>query len=73
MARFSVFKPFRVSFDFLRSSFDELKKVTWPTREQAIQYTTVVVLSVLIVTGLMAALDYGLSQLLNKVIEWSQK
>ena len=58
---------------YLRSGLDELKKVVWPTREQALQYTLIVVVSVIIVTVMTAALDYGLSQGLQRVISWSQR
>ena len=66
-------QPFRSVVAYLRACVEELKKVTWPTREQAIQYTLIVVVSVLIVTGLTALLDYGLTKVLEQLISWSQR
>lgn len=65
--------PFSPVVDYLRSSADELRKVIWPTREKATQYTLIVIVSVLVATALTAGLDYGLSQGLQRVIQWSQR
>ena len=70
MARRSPLQPV---VDFLRSSFDELGKVVWPSREQSIRYTVIVVVSVVVVTGIIASLDYGLSKGLEQLIVWSQR
>ncbi len=59
--------------DYVRSSLDELRKVIWPTREQATRYTVTVIVSVLIVTALTAGLDYSLAQGLERLIQWSQR
>jgi preprotein translocase subunit SecE len=36
----------------------ELRKVAWPTREEVIRYTIVVLITVVIVTALIFGLDY---------------
>ena len=66
-------QPFRSVVTYIRTAYEELKKVTWPTRDQATQYTLIVIVSVLVVTGLTAALDYGLPKLLEQLISWSQR
>ncbi len=47
----------------------ELKRVTWPTRNEVVNYTIVVTLTVLILTAFIAGLDYlfgeGVLQLLR--------
>ena len=43
---------------FIRQVVAELRKVIWPTRKELIAYTTVVVIFVLIMAGIIAALDY---------------
>ena len=68
-----VVKPFKSSVLYVRNSIEELKKVTWPSREQAIQYTVIVIASVLIVTGILTVVDYGFSKLLEQLISWSQR
>ena len=47
----------RVSL-FLRQVIFELKKVVWPTREQLITYTIVVIVFVTIMGLIIAALDF---------------
>lgn len=48
---------------YLSSAFEEFGKVTWPTKEQAILLTSIVV-GVSLVTGvLIGALDLGLTEL----------
>ena len=43
---------------FLRQVIVELRKVIWPTRKELIAYTTVVVIFVLIMAGIIAGYDY---------------
>jgi preprotein translocase subunit SecE len=43
---------------FIRQVVVELRKVIWPTRKELIAYTTVVVVFVLIMAGIIAAYDY---------------
>lgn len=42
---------------FLREVRTELKKVTWPTRQQLIAYTAVVLVAVIVVSILIWVLD----------------
>lgn len=68
-----LIQPVTSVVEYLRDSVSELQKVTWPTREQTIQYTTIVVVSVLVVIGITSALDYGLTKLVEQLITWSQR
>ncbi len=43
---------------FIRQVIVELRKVIWPTRKELIAYTTVVIVFVLIMAGIIAGLDY---------------
>ena len=43
---------------FIRQVVAELRKVIWPTRKELIAYTTVVVVFVLVMAGIIAAFDY---------------
>jgi preprotein translocase subunit SecE len=43
---------------FIRQVVAELRKVIWPTRKELIAYTTVVIIFVLVMAGIIAALDY---------------
>jgi preprotein translocase subunit SecE len=50
---------------FFKESFAELKKVTWPSRDEVVSSTKVVLLSTLIVAGILGALDIILVQLVT--------
>ena len=47
---------------FLRQVVAELRKVIWPTRKELITYTTIVIIFVAIVAGIVAVLDYVFTQ-----------
>ncbi len=51
---------------FFQESFAELKKVTWPNREEVIASTKVVLVSTLIIAGLLGLVDF----ILFKVVDW---
>jgi len=51
----SVFARFAL---FVRQVVAELRKVIWPTRKELVAYTTVVVVFVIIMAGIIAGLDY---------------
>ncbi len=52
---------------FFQESFAELKKVTWPGREEVISSTKVVLLSTLIVAAILGILDFILVKLIDLV------
>jgi len=45
----------------------ELRKVVWPTRQEAIRLTIMVLIVCLIVGIILGTLDYGFTQLVRKV------
>jgi preprotein translocase subunit SecE len=47
---------------FVRQVIAELRKVIWPTRKQLVNYTTVTLIFVLIMVGIVSAVDYGLTK-----------
>ena len=52
---------------FLRQVIAELKKVVWPTREQLVTYTTVVVVFVTVLALIVAAMDLGFTKSVLKI------
>jgi len=48
---------------FLRQVTFELKKVTWPTKDQLVTYTAVVVVFVIIMALIIAAFDFAFVKL----------
>jgi preprotein translocase subunit SecE len=53
---------------FLRETFEELRKVVWPTPQELYRYTLVVVVTVSVIALFIAAVDLGLGQLSSRFI-----
>ncbi|MBT4917785.1 preprotein translocase subunit SecE [Candidatus Peregrinibacteria bacterium] len=54
---------------YVRSSLEELSKVTWPTKNQAVRLTIIVLVFVLITAFFMGAVDYGFNELYQYVLK----
>ena len=54
---------------FLKETRDELKKVVWPTRDEVIRLTSVVIIVSLIVGIFLGGIDYILTNLLTLIIK----
>lgn len=54
--------PFKRLALFYRQIVAELRKVVWPTRSQLTTYTTVVIVFVVIMIGLVTVIDFGLDK-----------
>ncbi|EIT84072.1 preprotein translocase subunit E [Fictibacillus macauensis ZFHKF-1] len=50
---------------FLSNVKKEMKKVTWPTRQELFRYTLVTILTVLLMAVFLWAVDLGISKLLE--------
>ncbi|MDY3972749.1 MAG: preprotein translocase subunit SecE [Candidatus Ornithomonoglobus sp.] len=48
---------------FFKDTKAELKKVTWPTKEQLIHNTGVIIVFIIIITIILSLLDVGFAQL----------
>jgi preprotein translocase subunit SecE len=48
---------------FLRDTFEELRKVVWPTPQELYRYTLVVVVTVAVIAMFIFGVDSALSQL----------
>ena len=53
---------------FVRESREELKKVTWPDREEVTSFTVVVIVSVILVSVFLWFVDTILGTLINTVM-----
>lgn len=49
---------------FIRQVLAELRKVVWPTRNELVTYTTVVMVFVVVVMAFVSALDVGLGKII---------
>ena len=48
---------------FISEVRDELRKVVWPTRKELVTYTTVALVFILVLVGIVTSLDYGFTKL----------
>ncbi len=53
---------------FLHEAKAELKKVTWPTRKQAIATTSVVIVVVIILSAFLSLVDLGLTKVIKIIL-----
>lgn len=53
---------------FLTGSKVELKKVTWPTPKQTLASTSVVIIVVIIVSGFLGIVDFGLTKIIKLLL-----
>lgn len=54
--------------DFLKDVRAELKKVSWPSRQETIKLTGVVILISVALAAFLGLLDFGFITLLNKLL-----
>ena len=52
---------------FYRQIVAELRKVVWPTRGDLLSYTTVVIVFVAVMIGIVTVVDYGFTALVKYV------
>ncbi|GAA2994276.1 preprotein translocase subunit SecE [Streptomyces fulvorobeus] len=52
---------------FYRQIVAELRKVVWPTRNQLTTYTSVVIVFVVVMIGLVTVIDFGFARLIKYV------
>ena len=53
---------------FFRETVAELRKVNWPTRQEATQLTVIVLLVVIIMSSLLGVLDFLFSRLFGFIV-----
>ena len=51
----------------MREVRSELRKVAWPSRAEVINYSIIVLVTVVVLTAYVAALDYGFGDVLLKL------
>lgn len=55
---------------YLREAREELRKVTWPTRQEVIKYSLMVVIISVILAAYFGLLDWALTLGLEKLVSW---
>jgi preprotein translocase subunit SecE len=66
---FSIKEKFEAAKQFLREVKTELKKVTWPSRKDALSGTLVVLVAVFIIAIFLGIVDSGLSNLIKELLK----
>ena len=61
-------KIFTKIISFLKEVQLEMKKVNWPSREETIRYTLIVIGISVVVAAFLGTLDYIFTTLLNKFV-----
>ncbi len=56
---------------FVQDSIVELRQVRWPTRQQAVRLSGIVIAFTLACTVVFGALDFGLSELLRYLLSFA--
>jgi preprotein translocase subunit SecE len=54
---------------FLREVRGELRKVAWPTRSEVVNYSIIVLFAIIVMTSLIAGVDYLSSEFVLKLFE----
>jgi preprotein translocase SecE subunit len=54
--------------NYFTSSYEESRKVVWPNRREVTSHSLIVILSIIISMAIIAAIDYGLFNLLQNLI-----
>lgn len=54
---------------FYRETAAELRKVVWPTRDEAVRLTIIVILVVIFMSAFLGGVDAILSQILHLLLE----
>jgi preprotein translocase subunit SecE len=62
-----ILKPKKSRLSLFKDIYDELKKVTWPSRKEGIRLTIMVIIVCLAVGVFLGAVDFGFSELIGKV------
>jgi preprotein translocase subunit SecE len=57
---------------YLHEVRQEMRKVTWPTREQMIAFTTVTLVTIVVLTGVIFGIDFVMKEFVFKIFEWAQ-
>ena len=66
---FSIRPKIEITKQFLREVRQELKKVTWPSRKDALSGTAVVLVAVFVIAIFLGIVDSGLSSLVRELLK----
>jgi preprotein translocase subunit SecE len=63
----SALKDNRIT-KYLREVRAEVRKVTWPSRQEVVRFSTIVVIVLIVMSIFMAVVDFAFSRLMQAII-----
>lgn len=54
--------------EYINNSYKEMKKVVWPTKQEVVQHTAMVILFSLAVAAFLGGVDYVLNLIVSQII-----
>ncbi|PWA12968.1 preprotein translocase subunit SecE [Pueribacillus theae] len=60
---------FKKAGKFLKNVVNEMKQVRWPTKKELVKYTITVIATVAFVTVFFVIVDFGISSLIQFILE----
>ncbi len=61
--------PIKIIINYIKSSYEEMKKVTWPTKKETTNHTLLVIGISLGTAAFLGLIDFGLSYLLTYLLK----
>ncbi len=61
-------KWFRLVVEYFQGAYVEFRHVTWPSRNQLVQYTLLVTVSIVVITAFLTAFDFGMEKVVSKYL-----
>lgn len=58
--------------DYFIGVVAETKKITWPARQQVINQTLVVIITVVVLALFFALIDFSFSEIVKTIVNWRQ-
>ena len=55
---------------YINEALEELRHVRWPTRQQAIRFSAVVIVFVLLSAVVFGAIDFGLAEVIQTILNF---
>jgi preprotein translocase subunit SecE len=65
----NIREKIRAIMTYVREAKEELKKVTWPSRDEVTNFTIVVVVTLLVISFFLWGVDSGLMYLIQTVMK----
>ncbi len=56
------------AIEFIKEAYIELRKVTWPSKQEVINYTITVIFISIAVAVFLGALDMGFSSVIERIL-----